>query len=170
MRVADPTGPRDQQLQELTAGWQGRSGSPYARTFTRLLSSLELRTDTVGATLSASSASGVLRGRWSADGELQVGIDTVGQLTLAGTTCTKLLVRLPDGFAAAHVAALAGNTETRQAIGVGWIITGGAGEAGLFTLEGPYLCAYRGGGGSFSVGSIGLYAQLWAEAIPAGER
>lgn len=161
--------PLAEQVRDLTAALQGPAGSPYSKTFTRLLRELELRTDTVGSTVTATGSSGYLRGRLSADGRLDIGIDTYGLMSVVGATCTKVMLRLPDGFVAGNRAALSGHNETRQAMVPAKIITAGTEEVGFLSLEGAYVCAYRAAGAAFVVGNLGIYGQLWADVFQAGE-
>ena len=153
---------RDEQIREISAPIQGDAASPYhGKTVHYLLRDLKISTDATGALVTATGQSGTLK--LSIEGRyLHVDIDTYGLMALAGATCTRVIITLPDGLAALLREPLSGHNNIRQVIVPCGIISNGMDATGYMVVEGPALVFVR-RGAAFAIGDLGLYGQLRVE-------
>lgn len=164
-----PTKDGSPGLDDIRAQSQGQALAGFGQVIAVPLSSLQLSTDTVGSTLTAPS-SAILR--VTLLGNLALfALDTYGQLTLSGGTCTRLKIRLPFGLRAANREPVSGGPDLRHAITPCMIIDPGAGfVSGYFTLEGSFLTVTRFSVTAFTAGTgLGVYGQVWGEVIRPDE-
>lgn len=149
-------------LQELTHQGQAQAVAGFGKVSIVSLNTLELTTNTVGSTLSA-PATAVLRVQMLGDAAM-FSLDTYAQMTVAGATCTQLRIRLPYGLKGISRTPLSGGPETRQGIARCMIIDAGAGFVnGFLAIEGGVLTVTRDAVAAFTVGTVGVYGQVWAE-------